>query len=278
MKDGRLKKDILFLAILFVITLLWFGIPARIIQGSYTQNYQTLAFELAGKDHEAPPQQWIEKWMWHKGSPYKYRILGKLPVWLIWKVTKGDNPGKTFYWIYLLWLFVFAYAAITAVYFYLKTLFTNIPKRASPFAQNIAFGGSILFYLIPAFLFAFKFPGHTKVIDILAYFLLTLGVYSIIRRRLSWMIMISSIGIFCHETLLIVPLIYFIVGKETFMKKCLYAGIPFIIWFVYRMLWWGMYNPLIFSKVSRFTPVNLLKCIGDSVLRPSYFPILPFSL
>ncbi|MBV8062880.1 MAG: hypothetical protein JOY51_04745, partial [Nevskia sp.] len=52
-----------------------------LVRTSSIANVDELRYDLAGLDPQAAPANWTGDWLWHQPAPYKYRLLGKLPLW-----------------------------------------------------------------------------------------------------------------------------------------------------------------------------------------------------
>jgi hypothetical protein len=244
----KMRKDMLNLKItgkivtLLLLILLVFYVNINVIGGSSIQNTKTLAFELSGDNMNLPPEQWINLWMWGEKAPFKYRILGKLLIWGTWKLTNTEDHAMAFYRTYVCWAFILMIAIICALYVYLRILFSNITKSPA-YGDWLPFLGCVLFLSAPPILLAFKFPVHTHPNDLLGYFLIILGMIAILQAKSIMMCLISCIAVFCRETTLVVPFIYFLTSSASSRKKYVLSFLPCLVWGVYRKLWWEPYNP-----------------------------------
>ncbi|RKZ72894.1 MAG: hypothetical protein DRR19_31545 [Candidatus Parabeggiatoa sp. nov. 1] len=237
------KIELLFLTILIALIALIFYFNIHLLSGSSLQHPLALAYELAGNSFNEPSRQWINQWMWEQGSPFKFRILGKLPVWLTYQAFDSPTADAAliFYNSFIFWGFVWMSATLITLYFYLKMLFKALPST-QPHHLTLSFIGCLLFLTAPPILAGFKFPVHTAPNDLLGYFLILLGVIMILKNKPIAMCIIASIAVFCRETTLIVPFLYLITSRDTLKNRAFFSLFPVVVWVCYRVVGWEHYS------------------------------------
>jgi len=160
-------------------------------------------------------------------APFKYRLL--FPA-----VVKGtyatifDTPSPSgFYHVYRSWSWIFYITSAIAMFYMLR-------RVGFPLAYSLA--GTITFLLLPAMLFAFSLPVHTRE-DTLAYTLLFLGLAFLLDDRKTAFLVVSLLGAITRETLLILPLLYFFFSKDgSWVRRFFIAGLPGILWISLRFI------------------------------------------
>src|SRR5690606_20034412 len=97
--------------------------------------------------------------------------------------------------------------------------------------------GSVIFLLMPPMLLAFTLPVHTRE-DTLAYTLLFLGLIAMLNEKLWLFLFIAVVGVVTRETLLLLPLLYFVFVKDSnWTRKLLISGLPVLLWIFVRLFW-----------------------------------------
>jgi hypothetical protein len=213
---------------------------ARWVEGSSISNPDAVAWELAGKDKDSPPEGWIDRWMWHQEAPFRYRVLGKLPVWAAWNLVGKAGGSGSFYIIYLIWSFLCLGAAVIALYSFLRLLLRDLEGEGG----KLSLFGCLLFLSAPPVLFAYKFPLHTSPNDFLGYFLTVLGVSMVIRERPGRMSLVSCLAALCRETTLVVPLVYLLFSRDSWRRRMVLSLLPVAVLAAVRVVWWSAYRPL----------------------------------
>jgi hypothetical protein len=146
----------------------------------------------------------LYSWNISKEPPFKYRVLHKSLVYGVYKITTGNqDDNRTFFLVYRSIAFLFHSLAIMLFYFFLIQI--NL--------KETAFLGTILFSLLPPILLAYNLPVHTRE-DTLGYMLLLVGLISIIRNNIPGIFIASILGVFCRETLLILPFVNLFFNKN----------------------------------------------------------------
>jgi hypothetical protein len=251
MTPGR--KRALHLVLLAVLAVLVFLVNHRFVGGSSIASPDALSWDLIGRDH--PPVQWIDDWMWHQDAPYKFRILGKLPVWAAWRLFFSGQGSQGFLVSFTFWGLAWLIATLLAFYSYLEVLAAEIPWKPGghtpPRHPGAAEGnpsgvlpllGCLFFLASPPILFAFKFPVHMTPNDLLGYFLTVLGLTALLKGRTLQVCGIACLAAWCRETTLIVPVAYVLTTRDPWKRRLLLTSLPFLCWVVPRVIWWTPYN------------------------------------
>jgi hypothetical protein len=205
-------------SIIVLISLAVFVLNNQFLEG-YMGSFQSLGDEIAA------PAQELEEWHLNNKAPFEYRMLFPAIVHGIWNIT--DQSNLTFYWSYVSVSYLFLVAAALAFFWLLKNI---------GFSAQFSLMGVITFLLMPPLLLAYTLPVHTRE-DTLGYFLLCIGLTSLIRKKYGWYIVISIISVFCRETLLILPFVFlFFTNDYTFQKRVFLASLPVIAWLMIRVL------------------------------------------
>jgi len=231
---------------LFLISLVTSVVYVNLyLTGSSLSSSEALAYELVGEAKNWPVREWIEQWMWQQESPYKFRILGKWLVWITFHALETPVMGETavknlFYQIFIVWGWLWLIATVISLYVYLKWLWQDLARSSAWWTATL---GSVLFLTAPPILMAFKFPVHTSPNDLLGYFFMVIGMMAIVTRHSFVLCIISSIAVFCRETLLLLPFIYLITSDDKWLKRLLLSSFPVITWVTYRIVWWEAYVP-----------------------------------
>jgi hypothetical protein len=216
----RIKKsEVLYFAILLFVLVLIFVL--NIVAGGTITSPQNLAIDLASPPNS--PQDWlIQNWVL-----VKYRALFRLIVRGTWSLFFAPTDAVSFYAVFVAWSFVFFYGALIAFYYYLRVL---------DFDRRTSFIGCLLFLTAPPVLLAYKYPVYTRE-DVLAYFLVILGLIAIFKSRPALMSVIAAAGALTRETTLIVPLVYLWASDDAWRKRIAYCIPPFIALIGVRLLW-----------------------------------------
>jgi hypothetical protein len=180
-------KHFIILLLVAAVTLLFSNI---FINGSLLKT-DNLSGEL-----KSPPDS-LYQWNISNEPPFKYRVLHKAIVNSVYLSIKGDKESnELFFSTYRVFAFLFHAFAILIFYYFT----TQIGLK------ELAFVGAILFACLPAMLFAYNVPVHTRE-DTLAYCILLLGLIAIIQNKVVGIFTLSLLGVMCRETLLILPFV-----------------------------------------------------------------------
>lgn len=177
----------------------------------------------------------LYNWNLNDQSPFKYRVLYKTIVTTSWKLLFSNQSSESFFLVYSFYAFLFLLTAGL-------TLYQLLIKMG--FSPNWSFVGVTIFYISPPILMAFHLPVHTRE-DHLAYTLLNFGLIFIIQRKVILFLMISLLAVFCRETLLILPFIYFFYARGNILRRFMVASLPVLLFISIRFLSLTKgYNPL----------------------------------
>jgi hypothetical protein len=178
-------------------------------------------------------------------APFKFRVLFPMIVSSSYHLVAKKDDTELFYNVYKFWSALF-YVLSTLVFFYLL--------RTLNFTESWSFFGTMIFLFMPAMMLAFTVPVHTRE-DTLAYLIFFLGLIFISKEKFWQLLFLSVIGAFCRETLLLLPLLYFLFSTDTLFKRGVVLAIPIVLWLLFRYLnkesydyleglRWNMANPI----------------------------------
>jgi hypothetical protein len=254
-----LLKQLLFLLLISSLT---FSVSNFLLDGSLNSTIK-LSHEL--KTHRDS----LYSWNISTEPPFKYRVLHKFLVYGVYKITTGDQDNnRTFFLVYRSAAFLFHSLAIMLFYFFLIQI--NL--------KEMAFVGTILFSLLPPILLAYNLPVHTRE-DTLGYILLLVGLISIIRNNIPGIFIASILGVFCRETLLILPFVNLFFNKtQSLFLRLFISSICFGIFLLIRF--YNGIEPYNFWEGLIWNKNNLLQVIGFGYITfgllwiPFFFRIL----
>lgn len=179
-------------------------------------------------------------------APFKYRLLFPSIVKGTYAVLYASDDALGFYQVYKGWSLFFYVTAAVACFFFLSVV---------GFQQSWAFAGALIFLWLPPVLLAYSLPVHTRE-DMLAYTLMFAGLSCLVQQRWWWMLAVALLGALCRETLLLLPLMYFLFGRDPqWWRRFLIAGLPVALWLSIRVgmphqpydtwegLRWNLNNP-----------------------------------
>ena len=178
-----------------------------------------------GGELKSPPDS-LYLWNIGKEAPFKYRILHRAIVSGTYGALKSTpHDSGLFFTIYKTYALIAHVGAVLIFYFFIGI--TDL--------KNLRLPGAVLYAMLPPLLLAYNVPVHTRE-DTFAYCLLLTGIVGIIKNKPLIVLLTSLIGIFCRETLLILPVIYlFFQHKQLFSLRVvillLTAGVFFLIRF-----------------------------------------------
>ncbi|HEY8934172.1 MAG TPA: hypothetical protein VIM65_03095 [Cyclobacteriaceae bacterium] len=182
--------------------------------------------EHLGKEIQSPKDSLYE-YNLIKKAPFKYRILFTSIVKSSFELLFDSGDSDGFYYSYKAWSLLFVVAA-SCLFFYLLTL--------NGFNDSLSFAGTCVFLLLPPLLMAYTVPVHTRE-DPLGYCILFLGLILIIKNKSWFFLIVALVGALCRETLLLLPLLYFLFSKDqNLIRKLLITGLPCVLWVLLRLL------------------------------------------
>lgn len=227
-KRSTNSAEWLYFAALFVLLISVFFLNYA-LDGSIASPLN-LAVEL--ESPKSAPQDWLLQ----TRIPMKYRALFSWIVKGTWLSFLPNSGAKGFYATYLFWSFVFFFATVIALYYWL---------RMFDFGKLLSFLGCILFLSSPPVTFAYIYPVHTRE-DPLAYLLVILGMIAVFRSKVTAVILISILGSLTRETTLIVPFVYLFYTKDSLPVKFLVCLVSVSAIIGIRVfLGYQSYNPLV---------------------------------
>ncbi|MBI5034225.1 MAG: hypothetical protein HZB51_27200 [Chloroflexi bacterium] len=204
------KTDVVYLAILIALLAVVFGL--NWVAGGTITSPQNLAIDLVSPPES--PQTWsMQSWV-----PTRYRVLFYWIVQASYTTFFSSNDARAFYLVFVSWSFIFFACALITFYFYLHEL---------NFTHTLAFVGGLLFLASPPVTLAYKYPVYTRE-DPLAYFLVLLGLFSVFKRKSTWVCIISTLAALTRETTLIVPLAYLLTANDSWRKRILVCTPPML--------------------------------------------------
>lgn len=213
------KTELVYFAVLFLLLLAVFGLNG--IAGSTITSPRNLAIDLASPPDS--PQDWnIQDW-----AVVKYRALFRLIVRGTWSALYPPSDAWGFYVVFVTWSFLLFLCALVAFFYYLRIL---------EFDQQTSFVGCLLFLISPPVLLAYKYPVYTRE-DVLAYFLLVVGLIAAFRSKAFLVSVISAAAALTRETTLILPLTYFLTAQEPWRKRILVWTLPILAFVGIRSVW-----------------------------------------
>ena len=210
---------------LSVLVLVFFGSLVFLFNYNFTDAYinspDKIAFELRS------PVDSLYTWKIGDEAPFKYRLLFPHLVKDTWVAVRRDpHDNRTFIAVYRGWSYVLFLTSIITFYGLLRVM---------GFSRQQVFAGSLAFTILPAMSFAFTFPVHTRE-DLLCYTLLNLGLIAFLKEKKLLFVFLAVAGVFCRETLLIMPLLYFFYSREGTFTRVLISAIPVFTWLLMRWL------------------------------------------
>jgi hypothetical protein len=209
----------------FVLLLVLIGTFVFLFNYNFTDAYidspDHLAVELRS------PLDSAYTWKISNDVPFKYRLLFPKVVQTTWAAVRSSpNDNETFVAIYRSWCYLLFITSILTFSWLLRVV---------GFSPKQVFAGSLVFTLLPAMSFAFSVPVHTRE-DLLCYTILHLGLIALLKEKKLIFLLLAIVGVFCRETLLLLPFVYFFYSKETIFTRFVISGIPGVMWIMMRWL------------------------------------------
>jgi len=159
-------------------------------------------------------------------APFKYRLLFPQIIKGTFYTFYDEQDTLGFYRTYRAWSLCFYITSVLAMFWLLTTCgFNNI----------FSFFGALLFVLLPPMLMAFSLPVHTRE-DTLGYILFFSGIVFMLKKKNTLFVLIACLGVLCRETLLLLPLLYFFYGDNTWVNRFVMAAVPGILWLSLRLI------------------------------------------
>lgn len=263
-------KNGYFVVLIIGISSIQFFVTNRFFEGSLDSK-QSLAREIRTNSDSLDQYKLVSE------VPFKFRVLFPAIVKSSVAVLNGGDRNSTFYRVYLFWSLIF-YVASTIAFFFLLT--------SIHFKPAWSFAGVLFFLLQPPMLLAFTVPVHTRE-DTLAYLILFLGLTFLVNNQRLLFLTISIVGVFCRETLLLLPLLYLVFSKDRLQGRVLFFLIPVCIWLAFRVMMWEPYDAMEGLKWNWDNPAQVMGFLfitfnilwipfGISILRPKKKDVLVY--
>lgn len=242
------------------------------VQTHYLNNHYSFVYELGSThwvSHEAwrsqmPFNEWAAQWPFNLEAPFKYRLLGLLPIYFSTKLTAGlfDSYLAALYSNYIVWVFLFAAAYLFVASGFTAELLRKMLHPKVSVRDDKFFLASAMFYAaLPPVALAFKFPVHAGPNDFLGYALIAGALLALIQDRLSLFLLLVCIGVFCRETVL-VALLPFLFSEQPLRKRLLFLLAPLLLLLLYRVAWPGSYHPVNGARLNMQRPFETLAFFG----------------
>ena len=209
------------------------------------KNYTNLGSEL-----KSNPRQLYE-WQIGNQAPFKYRVLFEWIVKGTWKLIPAENKTASFFYVYNFYIFLFLFLSGFTLFYLLQVIGFN---------QWLCYLGVIFYYFSPPVLMAFNLPVHTRE-DHLAFTILNLGLIFLIKQKISYFIIISSVAVTVRETLLILPFVFiFYSSYKSFIRRALLSFLPVATFILIR--WIMGYESTDLFPGLRWNLTNLDQVVG----------------
>lgn len=250
---------ILYTGILSIL-LIWiaaegFDLRSPSPDAPYLSNIYAFSFELGGNPWQTP-EAWIDSWFFNAPPPFKYRLLGKLPIYITYHflLSNGFDKLIALYAAYTLWTGLFLFTFLWSAARFCECFIGYANRQGF----KIFFLSSTLIALSAPVFWAFKFPVHGSPNDFLGYTLISLALIALMKNHLFWFLVFCMAGIFCRETCLIVLLPFCLNKNIGITRKLGNILLLAIIFICYRHLWPGYYNPFDGAKLNWRFPLESL--------------------
>ncbi len=208
-----------------IITLVIVGTLVFLFNFKFTDSYMDTPEHLATELRSQADSAYT--WQISRDVPFKYRLLFPKIVQATWAIVRHDaNDNVSFVAVYRIWSYILFITAILTFYALLKTI---------GFSPQQILLGCLIFIVLPPMSFAFSVPVHTRE-DMLCYTILNLGLIAFLRGQTILMLAFAVTAVFCRETLLILPMVYFFYGKDKLVTRLLVSAIPGITWVAMRFV------------------------------------------
>lgn len=211
----------LYIGLIVVTSIALFYFSNHCLDG-YISSPASLAREL--KSPESQPYRYDLSYE----APFKYRLLFSFIVKATYTSLSVQDDSAFFFYVYKFWSVVFYTTSALAMFWLLCYL---------GFSGFYSLLGSVIFLSMPPMLLAFTLPVHTRE-DTLAYTLLFLGLIAMLKKKQGLFLFIALVGAITRETLLLLPLLYFVfVRGISFGRKLIICGLPVLLWLSVRLVW-----------------------------------------
>lgn len=252
------------------------------VKPSCIENAAEMRYELVCRTGNAATC--IDDWMWDQRTPYKYRILGRVPIWVLYEagMALGIDRDHAALYAFSACLLLFTTATLFLLgrltQALLERLYPGLPQRTRRLLMGL---GWLLFLTSPPILFFVKYPVRGAPSDMLGYALMIWALLLLAQRRIRAFGVLSVIAVFCRETTLLIPFMFLFFDPLPLRRKLLPALLPVAVLAAYRAAWPGTY-PLIEAGILlnlkvpvetlgflllTFGPLWVLAPLGWAVLR-----------
>lgn len=214
-----MKKERIYLLLLCVTAVSLFYFSIGNFKGSLSRekNEKDLAYHTIDS---------LDCYEITKKLPFKYRVLFPSIVNTSFYATHESNDPVGYFHTYKFWSLVFFVTSTLAMFYLLRSV---------GFEPGYSFSGALVFLLLPPMLLAYTLPVHTRE-DTLGYSLFFTGLIFLIKENRIWFIIVSLLGVFTRETLLLLPLLYlFYSGDKNLIRRFLISGAPVLVWIAIRL-------------------------------------------
>lgn len=225
---------------------------------------------LLGKELKSPEATLFE-YRISKEAPFKYRLLFTAIVNTTYSLLSDKESSIVFYQVYKFWSVAF-YTISALIFFWLIS--------SVGFKGYYPLAGALIFLALPPMLMAFTLPVHTRD-DTLAYSILFGGLIALIKNQKGVLLLLMIIGALTRETLLLLPLLYFLFVKDTsLIRKLVMSGLPVGVWLWIRLffspqgydVWEGLrWNLSNLNQVAGFLVITFNVCWLPFLLHLFYY-------
>ena len=242
---ARCKSLLLLAAAALAVASLLTLFQKDVVKTSCIDNIVELRYELGCRDTNQ--QTCIQDWLWEQRTPYKYRILGRVPIWALYRagISLGLDQDHAIYASFVAFLLLFMASTLFLLGLLTRTLLQRIapelPRGTHSLLTGLAWA---LFVFSPPILFFVKYPVRGAPNDLLGYSLMIGALLLLAQRRIAWFCALSVLAVFCRETTLLMPFIFLFFDPLPWRRKLLPAALPVAVLVAYRVAWPGTYDPL----------------------------------
>jgi hypothetical protein len=239
------NRRLLLAALSLAVSGLLLLFHALVVRPSCIANTAEMRYELSCRDFNQATC--LDDWMWEQRAPYKYRILGRIPVWMAYAGLQRLGIDQDHAALYAFSIFLLLFMASTL--FLLGELMRALLRRLYP-AQDertrwLLLGLSwTLFLSSPPILFFVKYPVRGAPNDLLGFSLMLAALLLQERRRIAAFTAVCVAAVFCRETTLLMPFIFLVADPLPLRRRLLPALLPVATLAVYRLAWPGYYDPI----------------------------------
>ncbi len=214
------------------------------VRPSCIANIAELRYELSCRDYNQATC--LDDWMWEQRTPYKYRILGRTPIWALYEglMLFDIDKDRAAYCSFVAFLLLFMAGTLFLLGLLMRTMLERIypdqPERTRRLLVGLSWA---LFVLSPPILFFVKYPVRGAPNDLLGFSLMIGALLLLARRRIAAFTAVCVIAVFCRETTLLVSFIFLFFDPLPWRRKLLPALLPVATLVAYRSAWPGTYEP-----------------------------------